>query len=293
MAALKGDFIGFQYGDIHSSELGLIRVSSGSRYTETLSPEIQNKFIDKPGADGVIFFNSYYAQKPFLLNIAYDHVTEAQKRLIQQTFNNKIPQKLIFDECPYKYYVVKPDSAPDLQFLAFLEKGERVYKGEGSISLIAYFPYGRSVYKTLTEYTNVENFEWAEASGLKENLTGFDTYNQGRINLFNPGDLEAYNTISIKFNNGIIGTEEVNINLGDEVKMKLSPITSMGNDDEIRINSYTYLIEGYSNGVKSGNIYNKYKMAGSFFNIPIGESVLEISGLNDNEVTITYQYLYY
>ena len=127
MAALKGDFIGFQYGDVHSSELGLIRVSSGSRYTETLSPEIQNKFIDKPGADGVIFFNSYYAQKPFLLNIAYDHVTEAQKRLIQQTFNNKIPQKLIFDECPYKY----PADMPDIIVQNTIASGRIYRKGDG------------------------------------------------------------------------------------------------------------------------------------------------------------------
>jgi predicted phage tail component-like protein len=295
MAALKGDFIGFQYGDIHSSELGLVRTSSSSRYTETTSPEIRNKFIEKPGADGMIFLNSHYAQKPFMLNIAYDHVTEVQKRLIQQTFNNKTPQKLIFDETPYKYYVVKPDSAPDFQFLAFTEKGERIYKGEGSIPLIAYFPYARSVYKTLSEYKDVDNYEWAEASGLKENLVGYDIYNNNHriINLFNPGDLEAFNSIFIKFDNKLIGSGIISVMLDDETKMELNPITAMGDDDEICINSYNYLIEGYSQGKKSGNIYNKYILSGAFFNIPLGESILQFGGLGDNEVTINYQYLYY
>jgi hypothetical protein len=37
---IKGDFIGFTLGDIHSSELGLMRVSDGSRYNEDLLPPL-------------------------------------------------------------------------------------------------------------------------------------------------------------------------------------------------------------------------------------------------------------
>jgi hypothetical protein len=35
------------------------------------------------------------------------------------------------------------------------------------------------------------------------------------------------------------------------------------------------LIEGYnSSGFKTGNIYNKYIIAGEFFKIPLGEEIL-------------------
>jgi hypothetical protein len=37
---IKGDFIGFTLGNIHSSELGLVRVSDGSRYNEDLLPPL-------------------------------------------------------------------------------------------------------------------------------------------------------------------------------------------------------------------------------------------------------------
>ena len=38
--AVKGDYIGFTFGDVHSSELGLVRVSDGSRYNEDLLPPL-------------------------------------------------------------------------------------------------------------------------------------------------------------------------------------------------------------------------------------------------------------
>jgi hypothetical protein len=40
LRSIKGDFIGFTLGDIHSSELGLVRVSDGSRYNEDLLPPL-------------------------------------------------------------------------------------------------------------------------------------------------------------------------------------------------------------------------------------------------------------
>jgi hypothetical protein len=38
--SIKGDFIGFTLGNVHSSELGLVRVSDGSRYNEDLLPPL-------------------------------------------------------------------------------------------------------------------------------------------------------------------------------------------------------------------------------------------------------------
>ena len=46
--ALKGDYIGFTYNGIHSSDLGIIRVSGGDRYEEELLPEIEEITVDVP-----------------------------------------------------------------------------------------------------------------------------------------------------------------------------------------------------------------------------------------------------
>jgi hypothetical protein len=34
----KGDYMGFTYNHVHSSELGIVRVSDGSRFNENLLP---------------------------------------------------------------------------------------------------------------------------------------------------------------------------------------------------------------------------------------------------------------
>ena len=228
MAALKGDFIGFQYGDYHSSDLEIMRVSDGSRYLEELTPTISDKIIEKSGNDGTYFFNSYYTQKPFDISFAFDNITEEQKRKLSQVFSNKRPQKLIFDEAPFKYYLVKPSAAPQLQYICFESKGQRIYKGEGTLQLLAYYPYARSLYKWLDEYTvnsvmcwdsdwNNKN-EWAAASNLKLTQGNYDkitfsTTNSASIPLFNAGDLETGFTLSFSFDNNNIGSDLIHIYL--------------------------------------------------------------------------------
>jgi hypothetical protein len=38
MSEWKGEFLGFTYGGIHSSTLGIVRTSDGSRFNENLLP---------------------------------------------------------------------------------------------------------------------------------------------------------------------------------------------------------------------------------------------------------------
>ena len=50
---------------------------------------------------------------------------------------------LTFDESPYKEYTVKASDTINLQYICFGEIGaERIYKGEGTMQLIAYYPFG-------------------------------------------------------------------------------------------------------------------------------------------------------
>jgi hypothetical protein len=40
MGGIAGEFTGFKFGDRHSSDLGITRVSNGSRYSENLLPNL-------------------------------------------------------------------------------------------------------------------------------------------------------------------------------------------------------------------------------------------------------------
>ena len=164
--ALKGDFIGFSFNGYRSEDLGIVRVSDGSRYNEDLLPTSQDKTVQVPGGDGFYYFGSDYTQKQISINIAFDNLNEADFRKLQQVFGTKELGKLIFDEKPYKYYMVK-SGKPQLKYICFGKEGERTYKGEGTLSFIAYYPYAKSVYKFLNEYENSNKNEWAEASGMK------------------------------------------------------------------------------------------------------------------------------
>ena len=117
--ALKGDFIGFWIDDIHSSELGIIRTSDGSRFNENLLPTIQDKTVQVPGGDGFYYFGSYYTQRQFNIPIAFDNMEESQFRRLKQIIGNKKMVKLVFDEAPYKYYSVKSTGSPTLKYICF------------------------------------------------------------------------------------------------------------------------------------------------------------------------------
>lgn len=151
--AQQGDYIGFSFGGVHSSELGIVRISDGSRFEESLLPNFQDKTATVSGKDGIYYFGSDNQQKEIALSFAFDHLTEEQLRRLKQVFSTKKPQQFISDEKPYKYYMVKVAQSAIIQHLCFdLDEGTRIYKGEGTLNLVAYYPYARSVHKFLNEF---------------------------------------------------------------------------------------------------------------------------------------------
>lgn len=124
MSAIEGDFIGFTFGGKHSTELGINRVSNGSRYTETLLPEFSNKTMNVPGANRVDYLGMEFTQKSFPLDIAFDSVTEEQLREMKRLFSTEKPLPLVFDESPYKTYYAKAGGNPSFTYVCFDEKEE-------------------------------------------------------------------------------------------------------------------------------------------------------------------------
>ena len=294
--ALSGDFIGFTFNGVHSSDMGIIRTSDGSRFNENLLPASTDKTVQIPGGDGTYYFGSNYTQRQIPISVATDELTETQFRQLKQWLGDKQIHPLVFDEAPYKTYMVKTSSAPTLKFICFdnITKNNnemvvnRVYKGEGSLQFIAYFPFARCTKKYLSDYSDSNKEEWADASGLLPTQGYYDGTGL-EINLYNPGDVETdffayYAGTSLKRLTKIyINSNILNFDFSNNDNVT---------DTYIRVNSKANLIEGCDENFKpTGILYNKFITSGDFFKIPTGES--QLVSVNANCVKIEYDYLYY
>lgn len=140
------DFLDFYYDGKWASELGLIKVNNGKRQDDEVLPASKDTTIDIPGNDGVYYVNSKYQQREFKIDFAYDGLSEDDIKGIREWLAPQKECRLIFSEHPYKYYMAKPKSAPKLSYIAFdASDGSRVYKGEGSVQFVCYYPWARSV----------------------------------------------------------------------------------------------------------------------------------------------------
>ena len=343
------DFYGFSFNGYHSSDMGFVRVSDGNRYNDTLVPSFQDKIVQIPGADGTYFFDSFYTQRPFTINIAFDEMTEEQLRTLRQVFNGKDVGQLIFDESPYKAYVVKLQSPPQLKYICFDKynnsssewihnhvlnpadptssnrvgvQAERVYKGEGTLQFVAYYPYAYSVHKALDDFSDCSNLnEWAAASHLKTRAQLNADYPDGdlsdvpSVSLYNAGDVPTDFKAYIRFAD-LVGANAHSLVLKlrnnntdiDTLVLDFTKITDERNDasrmEYICIDTRTNLIEGYRQiDEPSGILYNDAIVSGDFFKIPVTNTgdnytlaIEQVSGaqqVNYNIKMLEYNYLYY
>ena len=298
--ALKGDFIGFSFNEHRSESLGIVRVSDGSRYNEDLVPTTQDKTVQVPGGDGFYYFGSDYTQRQFSINIAFDELTEKQFRELQQVFGTKELGKLVFDERPYKYYMVK-SGKPQLKYICFGKEGEaRTYKGEGTLTFTAYYPFAKSIFKFLNEYNDKNKDEWKEASGMKAEKGTYDTVSDnGSISVYNAGDLET--DFILKFDLPVDNTSisDIKITLSKEnvgkveAFLDLKGFSKKNTDTGFQINTKTNLIEGFNAEGLTGTLYNENITQGDFFKIPPREEGYQISVTGATPIEIAYDYIYY
>ena len=297
--ALKGDFIGFSFNEHRSESLGIVRVSDGSRYNEDLVPTAQDKTVQVPGGDGFYYFGSDYTQKPFTIPIAFDGLTEKQFRELQQVFGTKELGKLVFDERPYKYYMVK-SGKPQLKYICFGKEGERIYKGEGTLTFTAYYPFAKSIFKFLNEYNDKNKDEWKEASGMKAEKGTYDTVSDnGSISVYNAGDLETDFILKFDFPVDNTSISDIKITLSKEnvgkveAFLDLKGFSKKNTDTGFQINTKTNLIEGFNAEGLTGTLYNENIIQGDFFKIPPREEGYRISVTGATPIEIVYDYIYY
>ena len=299
MSVLKGDFIGFTYNGKHSSDLGIVRTSNGSRFDENLLPTMQDKTAQVPGGDGTYYFGSYYTQRSFSVSFAFDDLTEEQIVNLKRHFGDKKIHDLIFDERPYKIWKAKVTGTATMKYIPFAEgETNRVYKGEGTIQFTCYQPYAICEKKWLNLYNDNNKNEWSAASGLKEVQGVYDKLQGANsIKLYNPGDLESHFMLRFDFQNGKIGAGQISISQDSGRLLNWKEITAEKNDAYVKFNTKLNLIEGYrADNIKSGYIYNQYISDGAFFTIPQGESTLVIADAASyvkSSSPVEYNYYYF
>lgn len=135
------DFVGFRFGQIHSKDLHLYVVSSSSRYTKNTLPALTNYTKDVPGGNGSYYFGQTFSTQEFTVNVAFNEIDEETWRKISQVFSTDKLEDLVFDELPFKTYKAKLKQKPEFKFICFNKNGKRIYKGEGTLNFICYYPY--------------------------------------------------------------------------------------------------------------------------------------------------------
>ena len=266
MSVYSGDFLGFRLGDIHSSQLNITRVSNNDRYTENLTPNFKDQTTEIQGNDGLYYWGTYYTQQNFIIDFAFDDLREEDIRRLRVAFSFKGIQELVFDETPYKKYMVKCSNSPTLKYIAFDVDGTTIYKGEGTLNLVAYYPYALSTTPIIINGNNTRIYSIFNAGDLD---TPFKIY-----------FLASEKNISVALNE----TEELQ-------RIELKNIVQNNEDVYICIDMKTNLIEGLdSNFQKTGHLYNQFKTTGDFFKIPVGDSVITTS---NSCVKIEYYHIYY
>ena len=305
MSEFKGTYLGFSYGTqedgetpMHSSDLGIVRTSDGSRFNENLLPTIQDKTVQVPGGDGMYYFGSYYTQRQFSIPFAFDNLTDTQVRQLRAHFGDKKIHDLTFDEAPYKTYRAKVTGTAQIKHIVFDEgEGEkkgRIYKGEGTIQFTCYEPYAICRKKWLSEYGDSNKSEWKITSGLKESSSDYyDTFSGGGAPLYNPGDFEANFLLKIPLTVTLSGIKVTQDNV-DVGQLNWSSFVPKPDDSYVVVNSKLNVIEGYDeNNIKTGNIYNEHITSGAFFTIPKGESTLVLVNPGGSGTpSIEYNYYY-
>ena len=117
MSVFSGEFLGFQLGDYHSSNLNITRVSSGNRYADNLIPNFKDITVEVPGGDGAYYWDTKFSTRTFQIDFAYDDLRDEDLRQLAKIFSFKGVKPLIFDESPFKKYMVKCAGAPSLKYI--------------------------------------------------------------------------------------------------------------------------------------------------------------------------------
>ena len=156
---------GFWIDDVHSSTLGLYRVSSNNRYSDPVFANLKNESGDNPG-NGAQYFGSFFTSKSLKLDLAFDNVNVTTITFLRQLGNGMAIHTIRFDEFPNVVWQCVLRNPPTFKFVPFdrpqREKSEDkqwtieesiLYKGECTLNFEVYKCFGEDnfTYKYVSE----------------------------------------------------------------------------------------------------------------------------------------------
>lgn len=188
------DFTGFRFNNIHSKDLHLVVVTSGDRYEKNLLPGVKDYTQEVPGGNGEYYFGSTFSSREFSVEVAFDKVDEKTWRKISNLFATDKLCDLIFDELPYKTYRAKLAKQPEFKFICFTDRdtGERVYKGEGTLEFVCYFPFAYGFNKYIIRAADNYLLEPPNPETKVESLED-NPYRKKETKIYNKDTKEFYN----------------------------------------------------------------------------------------------------
>ena len=212
-------------------------------------------------------YKKYLAKIESPIELSYICFDEPKRKIVGINDNDKRYGVRVVDRIPITETVVDEDTQEETEietgeyeiqreriYPYELEEGtERIYKGDGSISFVCYFPFAKSVYKQIP--ISEEESDWVISSGLltAAEYATIDKYDNetGIINVYNAGDVPTGFRLYIPFDAGAESTLEPitltykNI-LGAQMAdiLSIEAITKKDNDVGILIDTNNGLIIG-------------------------------------------------
>lgn len=261
-------YLGFTFAGHHSSEFGILVVSDGSRYHQNLSSSFNDTVTSVPGYNGSYYFGTQIGNRDFEFNCAFDDITTHTRDEIQHwLYPNKVGW-LIFDEAPYKKYLVKVSQPINFSYLPF-EKNEShsnytfkrdILKGEFNISFFSFREYaiGNEEFERPVISNKESITQYMIDSGLiPQDYNTLNNYVLLSGNKFSDSTSLTHNIFSIYNAGNGIATADFYFNVN---KNELSSGIEFKNLED----GQSYIIKNFSSEEKLKN-YNKYaiKILGS------------------------------
>ena len=163
MRGMKGDLLGFTFNNIHSSALGLTRTLNGL-YEKKTSSGFRDIVLQMPKSNLTHYFGTTLDERTIQIDFAFEGLSDVQLSAIKKSWNDKDLHDLILDEEPYKVYSAKVSDISTIKHVCFENNNVRYYNGSGSVNFICPFPYAKSRFAYIEDYTINNIPEWCPDS---------------------------------------------------------------------------------------------------------------------------------
>lgn len=272
------DFTGFSFNGVHSSTLGVVRVSDGNRFEQNLLPSLNDMSVEVPGGDGNYFYRTTYKKHDMTFNIAFDEMDENQFRFLRRFYLSKGLYQLILDENPYKIYTAKGKGLSNIKFVPFEASNNRRYAGEATLSFEVYEGLSKSRFKFADDYTSANIAEWNDVVGdytvRQVDFTDEDPTNTGKLIYTEEEDVNSKLITEQKF------FEFENLQEWQEA----SGILERGNYDEFYVEGARGCFDLYNPGDISAPFNLRLYLLGSGL-IPSGTATIVQNGQTVSTIT--------